>query len=96
MSQKLSDLDFDFRTQHQALIDLIDDEEALIKEQEVLDMHDDLVAELFVRVKQIIAASSPSFNESSRKIASRKIAHLHKSPSIIAGTSTTLFNTCLL
>ena len=41
MSQKLSDLDLEFRTYHHSLIDLIDDEEALAKEQEVLDTHDD-------------------------------------------------------
>ena len=51
MSQKLSDLDSEFRTHHHALIDLIDDEDALAKEQEVLDTHDDLVAELSVCVK---------------------------------------------
>ena len=51
MSQKLSDLDSEFRTHHHALIDLIDDEDALAKVQEVLDTHDDLVAELSVRVK---------------------------------------------
>ena len=79
MSQKLSDLDAEFRMHHHALIDLIDDEEALAKKQEVLDAHDDLIAELAVRVKQLIAASSLLSNESSRRIASRKLARLQKS-----------------
>lgn len=100
MSQKLSDLDSEFQTHHHALIDLIDDEDALAKEQEVLDTHDDLVAELSVCVKQVIVASSPSTSESSRRISSRKLAHIQKSlstiTSIIRDTSTTLSDTCLL
>ena len=100
MSQKLSDLDSEFRTHHHALIDLIDDEDTLAKEQEVLDTHDDLVAELSVRVKQVIVASSPSTSESSRRISSRKLAHLQKSlttiTSIIRDTSTTLSDTSII
>ena len=100
MSQKLSDLDSEFRTHHHALIDLIDDEDALAEEQEVLDTHDDLVAELSVRVKQVIVASSPSTSESSCRISSRKLAHLQKSlttiTSIIRDTSTTLSDTSII
>ena len=84
MSQKLSDLDAEFQTQHHAVIDLIDDDEALAKEQEILDAHDDLVTELSVRVKQVISASSLSANESSRRIATRKLSHLQKSLNSIA------------
>ena len=51
MSQKLVDLDSAFWIHHYALIDLIDDDESLVKEQDVLDTHDDLVAELTVCVK---------------------------------------------
>ena len=58
------------------------------------------MAELAVRVKQVIAASSPSSNESSRRIASRKLTHLQKSltsiMSIVSDTSTTVSDTCLL
>ena len=100
MSQKLSDLDSEFRTHHHALVDLIDDEEALAKEQETLDVHDDLVAELAVRVKQVIVASSPSSNDSSRRIASRKLSHLQKSltgiASIVSDASTHVSDMCLL
>ena len=100
MSHKLSDLDSEFRTHHHALIDLTDDEDALAKEQEVLDNHDDLVAELSVRVKQVIAASSPSTSDSSRRISSRKLVHLQKSltaiTSMISDSSTTPSDICLL
>ena len=100
MSQKLSDLDSESRTHHHTLIDLIDDEDALAEDQEVLDMHDDLVAELSVCVRQVIAASSPSSDESSRRIAFRKLTHLEKSlaaiTSIIGDMSTTPSDMCLL
>ena len=44
MSQKLTDLDSEFRAHHHTLTDLIDDDESLTKEQDMLDSHDDLVA----------------------------------------------------
>ena len=97
ISQKILELDAEFRTHHHALIDHTDDEDALAKEQEVLDVHDDFVAELTVRVKQIIAALSPSSNESSRRIASRKLVHLQKSlvsiTSVVCDASTTTSDT---
>ena len=100
MSQKLSDLDSEFRTHHHTLIDLLDDEEYLAKEQETLDLHDDLVTELSLRVNQVIAAPSPSSDESSRRIVSRKLTHLQKSltsiTAIIGDASAAPFDTCLL
>lgn len=88
MLLKLTDLDSEFRTQHHAVIDLTDDEETLAKEQESLDNHDDIVAELSVRIKQVIANLSPSLNESSRRITARKLSHLQKSlASIISAVS---------
>ena len=54
MSTKLMQLDSDFRAQHHALIDLIEEEDALEREQEALDTHDDLVTDLSVRIIIII------------------------------------------
>ena len=100
MSQKLADLDSEFRAHHHALIDLMDDDDSLAKEQDVLDSHDDLVAELGVRVKQVIAASSPSTVDSSRRITSRKLAHLQKSLSailsIVGDKTAAISDTCVL
>ena len=100
MSQKLSDLDSEFRSHHYALIDLIDEDKSLAKEQEVLDSHDDLVAELGVRIKQVITDSLPSAVESSRKITSRKLTHLQKSLSAMLSTvsdsTTTISDHCVL
>ena len=88
-----------FRTHHHAVVNLIDDEETLAKEQELLDTHDDLVSELSVRVKQVIDAASPSSNESSRRIATRKLTHLQQSlasiTSAISDPSTAPSDACL-
>ena len=66
----------------------------------MLDSHDDLVAELGVRVKQAIAASLPSSIEYSCRITSRKLAHLQKSlsaiSSIVSDTTTAVSDTCVL
>ena len=79
------------------LIDLIDDEATLAREQDVLETHDDLIAELTVCVKQVIGTSSLVASRSSRKIASRTITHMQKSlASIALIVSTTVLETCLL
>ena len=100
MSEKLSDLDTEFQTHHHTVVDLVDDEEALAKEQEVLDAHDDLMTELSLLVKQVISASSISLNEASCKIAARKLSHLQKSlnsiASVIGDLSTPPSDACLL
>ena len=46
MLAKLKEHDAEFRKIHLTLIDLIDDDEAVIAEQATLDEHDDLVASL--------------------------------------------------
>ena len=77
-AKKLSELDTDFHAQHHALVDLIEGDEALEREQETLDAHDDLVTELSVQIKQIISSSSPSVTDSARKTLSRKLIHIQK------------------
>ena len=100
MTRKLDSLDSEFRTHHHALIDLIDDEETLQKEQSTLDEHDDFVAELAVRIQQLINVCTPPSDASPRKIASRRLSHLQKSLSsihtAIASLSKGPDDTCLL
>ena len=99
-SQKLTDLDTEFRTHHHALIDMIDDEDTLAREQETLDVHDDLIAELAVRVKQIVTTSSPSPSDSSHRVVAKKLAHLQRSLasvlSVTSAESAVIPDTCLL
>ena len=51
MLSKLESLDNDFKKQHFATVDLVEGEEALAAEQEVLDSHDDDVAQLSLRLQ---------------------------------------------
>ena len=83
---KLDALDVEFRSHHHSIIDLINDEESLRKEQEALDEHDDLIAELSVCVSQLINActSSPT------KITSRKLTRIERALSNVDTTIATL------
>ena len=46
MQQKLDALDAKFRSRHHDIVDLVDSEESLTREQLALDEHDEFVAEL--------------------------------------------------
>ena len=85
MSKKLDTLDSEFKVHHYALIDLIDDDESLGKEQAALDEHDDDVAALAARINLLITACSSSPESSSRKLVSRRLTHLGKKLSSIRG-----------
>ena len=54
MSQRLENLDSDFKLHHYPLIDLIDDTETILKEQDILDGHDDKMATLYTRIKRLV------------------------------------------
>ena len=73
MQQKLDALDAEFRSHHHNVVDLTDNEDFLTREQDTLDEHDDLVAELSVRIKQIITTCTPS-DATPRKVAIRRLA----------------------
>ena len=81
MSRRLESLDSDFRTQHYALIDLIEegDDDTMRKEQAILDGHDDETADLASRIRRLITACDSSSESGSRKIALRRLTHLGKS-----------------
>ena len=51
LATKLETLDAKFRTHYFSLIDLINDDDTLGKEQETLDQHDDDVTVLAVRIR---------------------------------------------
>ena len=79
MVHKPETLDADFRMHHHALIDLIEDQEALAMEQGTLDNHEDLVAELFAYVQRLISSCSPTSDQSTRKVATKRLSQLQKS-----------------
>lgn len=45
MATRLEDLDAEFKLHHLALVDLIENDDELEREQRVLDEHEDLVAD---------------------------------------------------
>ena len=88
MQQKLDALDAEFRYHHN-VIDLTDSEDSLPREQDVLDEHDDVVANLSVRVKQLIDACTSS-DTTPRKVATRRLAHVKKTLSNVSSAIGTL------
>lgn len=98
MTQKLDTLDSEFRTHHHALIE--EDEETLKEEQSTFDEHNDIVANISVRIQQLIGVCNSSSEAPSRKIASRRLSHLQKSLSSVSLTIASLSgipdDTCLL
>ena len=86
MQQELDALDAEFRDHHHNVIDLTDSEDSLPREQDVLDEHDDLVADLSVRVKQLIDACMSS----NTTVATRRLAHVKKTLSNVSSAIGTL------
>ncbi len=77
--QKLETLDTEFKTHHLAMIDLLEGE-SLDSEQAVLDEYDDRIADLAIRIRQMISGPSPSRDSessSSRRLAKR-MGHIDK------------------
>ena len=76
---KLKEHDADFKRNHLALIDLVDDDEAtLTGEQAALDEHDDLVATLTVRIMALADATTRTFSRevSAHELLVRLCKHL--------------------
>lgn len=81
---RLSMLDADFRTQHLDVVDLVESEDVLAKEQAVLDEHDDRVTELASSIQCLLngltsSALSPKCSlgpASGRSVASRRLQQI--------------------
>ena len=54
LSKKLERIDSEFRTHHFTLVDVIEDEETVLREQEILEDHDDEIVALTARIKQLM------------------------------------------
>ena len=81
---RLSMLDAEFRTQHLDVIDLLDTEDVLTKEQAILDEHDDRVTELASSIQCLLncltsSDLSPKYSlgpASGRSVASRRLQQI--------------------
>ena len=68
MLAKLKEHDTDYRRLHLSVVDLTDGDEPLEAEQVTLDVHDDLVASLTIRIMALI--------ESTNHVSSPRIARV--------------------
>ena len=96
---RLEVLDGEFKVHHYAIVDHTEDEAALHDEQEALDGHDDDVAQLGLRIQQLMAACSTP-DSSPRKVSAKRLARLQRKLISISDTITSLpsdsDNVCLL
>ena len=83
MSQRLKSLDSNFKLHHYAFVDLIDDTEMMLKEQDILDGHDDKMATLSTCIKRLIAVCDSSSEIGPHKIASWRLARLERNLSTV-------------
>ncbi len=78
MLAKLETIDGDFKSQHLALIDILEDETALEEEEATLDDHDNVVPDLSLRLKKLIPSRSVPRGLDPRKTATRRMSHVRK------------------
>ena len=99
LATKLEMLDAEFKTYHFPLIDLIDDDETLGKEQETLNQQDGDATTLAVRMQQVLMMNlTTPTNLDQRKVLTCKLQHLEKSLSLVSETISSLsshFRGCL-
>uniref|UniRef100_A0A1X7SDA2 Uncharacterized protein n=1 Tax=Amphimedon queenslandica TaxID=400682 RepID=A0A1X7SDA2_AMPQE len=69
---KLNEAESHFKTLHYQVLDVIDenDDEALRKEQDIVDNHDDIVAALVLRIQNIITHSPSTVHHSPMSVGS--------------------------
>ena len=81
-------------------MEILDKDKDLTKEQEVLDEHDDTIAELAICIQKLISTCSAPSDPNPRKIQSRRITRLEKSLSTACEEIKTLSersdDTCLI
>ena len=79
LTTRLDTLSAEFKVHHYAIVDLLEGEEDMAKEQEVLDTHDDEVEQLTTRMQKLVTSG-----ESNLKTAMKRLRRLEKSLSSIS------------
>ena len=74
---KLESLDVDFKNLHLQIVDLLDDEEQLEREQLVLDSHDKVSMQMHI-LQQLCTVVKLPVDSVARNLISRKLAHLER------------------
>lgn len=74
MALKLRNHDQEYRQHHYSLVELLEDDGDIEREQGTLDDLDDELADLTVRVKGLITACSSSAGSNERKVSNRRLS----------------------
>ena len=97
---RLKQLDSEFKTHHYDLVDVINGEEALEREQAIFDEHDDHVALLSLRIQKLIAVCTALSPSSPYQVATKRLLRvreaLTKVSDAIAAPITGPDSVCLL
>ena len=83
MKKSLENVDVAFKTHHFSLIELIEADADLEKEQEVLDAHDELVDDLLIRTDRLILSCTVNVDPELRSTTSKRITRLEKTISTV-------------
>ena len=97
LSTKLESLDSEFKVHHYAVVDAIpsddDADENLQREQDELDQHDSTVADLSVRVEQLMQECSSKVESPAHKVFSSSLTNLQERINTITTALTKLAGT---
>ena len=94
LTTRLQMLAEEFKVHHYAVIDLIEDEGDLAKEQETLDNFDSDVAQLITRLERL-ASRKTSTDSNLSKIATKRLKHLQRGLSSVSDNINSLLRTTL-
>ena len=101
--ERLTNLDAEFRMYHQAVVDLLEEEGDLAKEQADVDDHDDRVTDLLRRLTRLATPEDPAekANFDPHQCLQRRLAHLEAnlrkvSDAVSAAAEKTEVDRCLL
>ena len=83
---RLKQLDSEFKTHHYDLVDVINGEEALEREQAIFDEHDDHVALLSLRIQKLIAVCTALSPSSPYQVATKRLLRVREALSAHYGT----------
>ena len=88
LSPKLESLDAEFKAHHYAIVDMLADddnlEDNLAKEQDELDQHDNNIAELSVRLEELVAGCTPRSHSAAYNVAARGLTDLRERLAVIS------------
>ena len=75
ISIRLKDLDSEFQTHHIALVELLEGEEDLVKEQKILDQHDNEISDVAESIDYILSDFDTNLRLASELDAKRGLVH---------------------